>query len=323
VELKWLQDFLAVAETGNFTRAAAVRNTSQAAFSRRIQQLEAWLGVSLIDRSILPTRLTEAGENFKLTASKVLSDILETRAGIADAATGTPAGRVRLALPYALVTSSLPGWWSLWTRNRPLEAAITVGNVHDLGVGILSSTHDIMICFQADHQPILGDLDHLESVTIGSDTLRPFIARSLGGQFNLPPTSTRPLPLLMYSRGVFFERLVEMVIQRAGGIPQRRTVIENDMSDVLANMAAAGNGIAWLPQTTFDARLDDMLVPLGGDAWSVPLSIIAIRDRTNDKPSVSRLWQILKNMGADAGNAPVFQPYTPPNRSKNSRRHPA
>ena len=324
MELKWLQDFLAVAETGNFTRAAAVRNTSQAAFSRRIQQLEAWLGVSLIDRSILPTRLTEAGEHFKLTASKVLSEILETRAEISDGATDARADRVRLALPYALVTTSLPQWWARWTDERPLEAAISVGNVHDLGLSILSGADDIMICFQADHQPILGDLDHLEFMTIGSDMLRPFIGRDLleRERYSLPPADNRPLPLLMYSNGVYFARLVEIVIQRAGGVAHRRTLIENDMSDVLANMVAAGTGIAWLPQSTLDARLDDMIVPIGGDGWSIPLSVIAIRDRTNNKPSVMRLWQTLKTMGAATDKAErVSIPYSPPNNKH--RRQPA
>ena len=61
MELRWLQDFLMVAETGNFTRAAERRNTSQAAFSRRIKSLEAWLGFDLIDRSVYPTQLTAAG----------------------------------------------------------------------------------------------------------------------------------------------------------------------------------------------------------------------------------------------------------------------
>ncbi|MGL4976364.1 MAG: LysR family transcriptional regulator, partial [Bosea sp. (in: a-proteobacteria)] len=41
MDIRWLQDFLTVAETGNFTRAAERRNASQAAFSRRIQSLEA------------------------------------------------------------------------------------------------------------------------------------------------------------------------------------------------------------------------------------------------------------------------------------------
>src|SRR6478752_4234102 len=72
MELRWLQDFLMVAETGNFTRAAERRNTSQAAFSRRIKSLEAWLGFDLIDRSVYPTQLTSQGEQFREHAGELL-----------------------------------------------------------------------------------------------------------------------------------------------------------------------------------------------------------------------------------------------------------
>ena len=57
MELKWLEDFLSLARTGNFSRSAEERHVTQSAFSRRIQALELWLGVSLIDRSNYPTTL--------------------------------------------------------------------------------------------------------------------------------------------------------------------------------------------------------------------------------------------------------------------------
>lgn len=44
MELKWLEDFTALANTLSFSRAAEVRNVTQSAFSRRIKQLEMWLG---------------------------------------------------------------------------------------------------------------------------------------------------------------------------------------------------------------------------------------------------------------------------------------
>ena len=47
--------------TGNFSQAAELSNISQPAFSRRIKTLEAWVGVTLIDRSRQPVKLTEAG----------------------------------------------------------------------------------------------------------------------------------------------------------------------------------------------------------------------------------------------------------------------
>jgi len=44
MELKWLEDFVSLAETHSFSRSAELRHVTQPAFSRRIQALEAWLG---------------------------------------------------------------------------------------------------------------------------------------------------------------------------------------------------------------------------------------------------------------------------------------
>src|SRR5690606_36203802 len=62
MHIDWYQDFLALADTGKFTRAPRMRGSSQSALSRRIQLLEAYLGATLIDRSKNPIRLTAAGE---------------------------------------------------------------------------------------------------------------------------------------------------------------------------------------------------------------------------------------------------------------------
>jgi DNA-binding transcriptional LysR family regulator len=62
METKWLEDFVSLAETRSFSRSAQLRHVTQPAFSRRIQSLEAWAGVDLVDRSSYPTTLTPAGE---------------------------------------------------------------------------------------------------------------------------------------------------------------------------------------------------------------------------------------------------------------------
>ena len=65
MNLSWVEDFMALAATGNFSRAAEERHMTQPAFSRRIRALEEWLGAELFDRSSQPARLTEVGEWFR------------------------------------------------------------------------------------------------------------------------------------------------------------------------------------------------------------------------------------------------------------------
>ena len=54
MNLTWLEDFLALAASGNFSRAAEERHMTQPAFSRRVRALEEWLGAELFDRSEQP-----------------------------------------------------------------------------------------------------------------------------------------------------------------------------------------------------------------------------------------------------------------------------
>ena len=82
MELKWLEDFIVLSETENFTQAAAKRNVTQPAFSRRIRMLETWLGVLLIERSVYPIELTEAGKSFAERAVAIKRAILTARTEI-------------------------------------------------------------------------------------------------------------------------------------------------------------------------------------------------------------------------------------------------
>jgi LysR family transcriptional regulator, hypochlorite-specific transcription factor HypT len=59
-----------------------------------------------------------------------------------------------------------------------------------------------------------------------------------------------------------------------------------------SDMAVAGYGIAWLPGCVADAAASQ-LVALDDDRWAMTLSLIAYRDRANERPSIKRLWTAL------------------------------
>ncbi len=297
MDLRWLHDFLAVAETGNFTKAAEQRNSSQAAFSRRLQALEAWVGKELIDRSFYPTRLTREGEQFRGYASEIVRHLTDARAEISGVGVGK-ADHVRIAVPYALATTRLPVWWTDWSQQQKLTSSVMLGNIHDLGAALVSGAVDLAICFYGAQEPMFLDMARFDRVQIETDRLRPWAARSLleSGKFQFPGTAKQPIPVLCYSPGIYFARLVDAIIDAAPAPLVSHRVMESDMADVLREMALAGHGVAWLPDSGITSAAAAGLVPVGGSGWSMDLSIMAYCDRTNSCVALQRLWGRLQQL---------------------------
>lgn len=87
MDLRLLRYFVAVADEGNFNRAAERLHIAQPPLSRAIQQLEAHVGTSLLDRSARPLRLTKVGRLLYTQALQVLARIEDVEAMVRAAAT--------------------------------------------------------------------------------------------------------------------------------------------------------------------------------------------------------------------------------------------
>ena len=70
-----VQAFIAIAERANFSRAAEDLHITQTALSRRMQNLEAFLGVKLVERTTRSVALTAIGQNFLPQARRLLADL--------------------------------------------------------------------------------------------------------------------------------------------------------------------------------------------------------------------------------------------------------
>jgi DNA-binding transcriptional LysR family regulator len=297
MDIRWLQDFLSLADAGNFNRAADARHSSQPAFSRRIQALEAWLGVELIDRSRYPTVLTPAGERFRIHAADMVRRMIDTRAELQ----GDPAVNrdiITFAVPHTLATTRFPEWWKGWREasGQP-NCRLLAANVHDAVTAMIAGLADVLICFHHAQQPIYLDQGQYDGVPLGTEWLRPYSSVRRGlPMYVLPGTSKATIPFLNYSPGAFLGRMATIILDNAAEKAHVRTVFESDMADALLAMAVAGHGIAWLPDgTAAAARAAGQLLPAGDDRWALPLTIYAYRDRAHATPVVNKLMSHLES----------------------------
>lgn len=75
IDMLGVQAFVAIAEHGGFQRAAGTLHITQTALSRRLQGLEGYLGVKLVERTTRSVALTRIGENFLPQARRLMTDL--------------------------------------------------------------------------------------------------------------------------------------------------------------------------------------------------------------------------------------------------------
>jgi DNA-binding transcriptional LysR family regulator len=118
VDLRQLEYFVAVAEEGNFTRAAARVHVVQSAVSAAIKTLERELGTTLLDRNSKRVRLTDAGEVLLPKARAVLDAATEAKEAVAQVRGGLR-GTVRLGALTSMTLIDLPALLGEFHRRHP------------------------------------------------------------------------------------------------------------------------------------------------------------------------------------------------------------
>jgi LysR family transcriptional regulator, nitrogen assimilation regulatory protein len=83
VNLRTLQNFVAVADAGSLTAAALAIPIAQPALTRQVRELEAEMGVQLLQRLPRGVRLTQAGVTFYESAQRILAEAVQLKQKLA------------------------------------------------------------------------------------------------------------------------------------------------------------------------------------------------------------------------------------------------
>lgn len=304
METKWLEDFVSLAETRSFSRSAQLRHVTQPAFSRRIQALEAWIGIDLVDRSSYPTRLTPAGETFLAQALEILGTLQATR-NLMRAHRATGQDLIEFAVPHTLAFTFFPHWiTNLRERFAPVKSRLIALNVHDAVMRLTEGSCDLLIAYHHASQPLQINPDRYEMLTLGVETLAPYAKAGPDGQplFQITQgTPQRPVPLLSYAAGAYLGRLVESIKQRSPVPLHLETIYETDMAEGLKAMALEGHGLAFLPGSSVRKETRRRrLVSAAADPtpYEVTMDVRIYRERPevakHVRPAAQALWEYLR-----------------------------
>lgn len=301
METKWLEDFMALAETRNFSRAAQLRHVTQPAFSRRIQALEAWAGIDLVDRSSYPTRLTPAGETFHGQALEVVGALQATR-NLMRSHQAAGQDMIEFAVPHTLAFTFFPHWLSsLRPGFGAIKSRLVAFNVHDAVLRLTEGGCDLLIAYHHPSQPLQLNAERYEMLSLGAESLAPYARPGPDGQplLRLPGVPSARVPFLAYAPGAYMGRLVEVILQQAEVAPQLDTVYETDMAEGLKAMAVEGHGLAFLPASSVRKELRGrrLVRAAGPGCYELTMDVRVYRERPelarHAKPQAMALWEFL------------------------------
>ena len=300
MEISWLKDFVTLAQSGVFARAAEKRNVTQPAFTRRIKRLEYALGAELVDRSVHPVVLTAAGEKFLPAAQNMIYEWEKSRAELAS--DGSKSEIIRIATLQSLAVSYLPGLIkSLYPDGRSPQFQIIADNYAGCIESILSGAADAMICYS--HKDIQTG-DHVLDGTnksLGSDRLIP-VSTTVNGQAKFT-LEDQTIPFLKYSKMSFLGRVTRLILENAVENLPLQLTYEDSIAAALKSAAVEGLGVAWLPQALVKSELlSAQLIDIshGDTAFIVPIDIKIYHGRRTETKSTKRFWDCLNSSGTIA-----------------------
>ncbi len=306
METKWLEDFISLAETRSFSRSAQLRHVTQPAFSRRIQALEAWTGIDLVDRSAYPTRLTLAGETFHGQALEILGALQATR-NMMRSHQAAAQDMIEFAVPHTLAFTFFPHWLmglkqDLRKGFGELKCRLTASNVHDAVLRLTEGGCDLLIAYHHPSQPLQLSPERYELLSLGSETLAPYAKADGDGRplFQLPGRNGQRVPFLSYASGAYMARLVELILKQAPAPAALDPIYETDMAEGLKAMALEGHGLAFLPVSSVRKELKARrLVPAApSGSFELTMEVRIYRERPevarHGKPGAQALWEFLR-----------------------------
>jgi DNA-binding transcriptional LysR family regulator len=249
MEIRQLQTFLCIVETGSFAAAADALHATQSTVSARVRELERSLGVALFDRSQHRAQLTGKGSELVALARQMvlLGAQIRERIGASDALAGT----LRLGVVGLVAATWLPALIGAMRARYPrVSIALEVALTNTLIDKVRNGEMEVAIVTGPLHEPTF------EHVHLGHDAFAWMAAPSLVSPRPAEPLNAADLtrwPILGLSTASHHYPVIERWFRDAHVAYQ--PVISCSNVRVLADLTIAGLGASLLPINAYAAEI--------------------------------------------------------------------
>lgn len=253
MRLEWLEDILAVAETGSMIRAAERRFLTQSAFSRRLRGIEEHLGVELFDRSRKPAVLRPGVMDLR-DEMRGLADGLRKLRGDLARGDATDQSRIVIASQHAITTALAPRLIQAIPQPDEVDIRLRSANREDCYTLLLTRQADFMLFYSTDRQHLIIDQDFTEICVLGYEPLIPVFARHEVERLR-DGLEQGHVPVVLYPREVFLGRVVRDEIWPQLGTEGFKPRAETALTLAALQFALMGGALAWVPRSLAQPHL--------------------------------------------------------------------
>lgn len=254
--LRQLRYFDALAHHLHFGRAADAVSVSQPALSMQIRELEATLGIALVERQPNAVRLTEQGREIARRAARILAetrDLVDYGRHAGEVLTGS----LRLGIIPSIAPYLLPRVLPALTEAYPnvdlqVRETLTQGLLSELGQGNL----DVILAAL----PLEGT--DIESRALFDDRFLLAVRNrpDLDERTRIAPSSIDGSTLLLLEEG---HCLRDQALNYCEGVrPEGRSTFGATSLSTVMQMVAAGYGVTLLPELCASVEVRDDRVSL-------------------------------------------------------------
>ncbi len=239
-----IESFVRIAHAGSYTKSARQLGLSRALLSRRIIELEARLGVRLLNRSTRSVSLTAEGRAYLTRCKQVLDDMEAAEREIARGVQ-TPLGGIRVLAPKSFGVTLLSDAMIAFSKmHSQVRVSLSLGDFSFRPADFVDEGFDLAIRIAdiRDSTVLARRITTLRSLLVASPD---FIAR------NGAPASVAQLPnysCLAHLGSDEHDRVWSFAGQRGGSSIRVDGAFDSNSALALRKAAVAGMGIALLPE---------------------------------------------------------------------------